>query len=116
MYFGPPVTGVNGAERKNYAWGVFYFRRDISLELSHGCSVGSVATDQNRASSLSSEEGVAAAAAAAAASGGAGQANNNTHALTTGNSLESNSSSVSATTAAALRNQASYPSSPRADR
>ena len=29
MYFGPPVTGVNGAERKNYAWGVFYFRRDI---------------------------------------------------------------------------------------
>ena len=29
MYFGPPVTGVNGAERKDYAWGVFYFRRDI---------------------------------------------------------------------------------------
>ena len=29
MYFGPPVTGVNGADRKEYAWGVFYFRRDI---------------------------------------------------------------------------------------
>ena len=29
MYFGPPVTGVNGAERKDYAWGVFYFRRDV---------------------------------------------------------------------------------------
>ena len=29
MYFGPPVTGVNGAEREEYAWGVFYFRRDI---------------------------------------------------------------------------------------
>ena len=29
MYFGPPVTGVNGAERKEYAWGVFYVRRDI---------------------------------------------------------------------------------------
>ena len=29
MYFGPPVTGINGAERKDYAWGVFYFRRDV---------------------------------------------------------------------------------------
>ena len=29
MYFGPPVTGVNGVERENYAWGIFYFRRDI---------------------------------------------------------------------------------------
>lgn len=29
MYFGPPVTGVNGVERQNVAWGVFYFRRDI---------------------------------------------------------------------------------------
>ena len=29
MYFGPPVTGVNGVEREKYAWGVFYFRRDI---------------------------------------------------------------------------------------
>jgi len=29
MYFGPPVTGINGAERSDYAWGVFYFRRDI---------------------------------------------------------------------------------------
>ena len=29
MYFGPPVTGDNGADRLQYAWGVFYFRRDI---------------------------------------------------------------------------------------
>ena len=29
MYFGPPVTGINGAERKDFAWGVFYFRRDV---------------------------------------------------------------------------------------
>ena len=29
MYFGPPVTGINGAERKEYAWGIFYFRRDV---------------------------------------------------------------------------------------
>jgi hypothetical protein len=29
MYFGPPVTGINGPERSELAWGVFYFRRDI---------------------------------------------------------------------------------------
>jgi len=90
------------------------FRREVSLELSHGCSVGSMATDQNRASSLSSEEGAAAAAAAAAAGGVTGGPT--AGGLTSGNSLESNSSSVSATTGAHLRNQSSYPSSPRAER
>ena len=92
----------------------FFSRREVSLELSHGCSVGSMATDQNRASSLSSEEGAAAAAAAAAASGVTGGPT--AGGLTSGNSLESNSSSVSATTGAHLRNQSSYPSSPRAER
>ena len=29
MYFGPPVTGLNGNDRKDYGWAVFYFRRDI---------------------------------------------------------------------------------------
>ena len=29
MYFGPPVSGINDPIRQNYAWGVFYFRRDI---------------------------------------------------------------------------------------
>ena len=29
MYFGPPVTGNNDPVRQQYAWGVFYFRRDI---------------------------------------------------------------------------------------
>lgn len=29
VYFDPPVSGVNDIVRKNYAWGVFYFRRDI---------------------------------------------------------------------------------------
>ena len=29
MYFGPPVTGINDPVREQYAWGVFYFRRDI---------------------------------------------------------------------------------------
>ena len=81
-----------------------FYRREVSLELSHGCSVGSMATDQNRASSLSSEEGA-----------GAGGKGPNTTGLTSGNSLESNSSSVSANNAG-LRNQSSYPSSPRAER
>ena len=34
MYFGPPVKGANGPERP-YAWGVFYFRRDIKLTSEH---------------------------------------------------------------------------------
>ena len=29
MYFGPPVSGINDPVRKDFAWGVFYFRRDI---------------------------------------------------------------------------------------
>ena len=29
MYFGPPVTGINDEDKKNLAWAVFYFRRDI---------------------------------------------------------------------------------------
>ena len=29
MYFGPPVTGNNDPVRQQFAWGVFYFRRDI---------------------------------------------------------------------------------------
>ena len=33
------------------------FRREVSLELSHGCSAASLALEPNRASSLSSEEG-----------------------------------------------------------
>lgn len=31
MYFGPPVTGINNEERSKFAWGVFYFRRDIKV-------------------------------------------------------------------------------------
>ena len=31
MYFGPPVTGNNPEARKEFAWGVFYFRRDIKV-------------------------------------------------------------------------------------
>ena len=31
MYFGPPVTGTNDPVRQQYAWGVFYFRRDIKM-------------------------------------------------------------------------------------
>ena len=31
MYFGPPVTGQNNEERSKFAWGVFYFRRDIKV-------------------------------------------------------------------------------------
>ena len=69
-------------------------RREVSLELSHGCSVGSLAMansiEQNRASSLSSEE-----ATEATASGGQPQ-------LANSNSLESK--------------ERSYPSSPRAER
>ena len=29
LYFGPPVTGNNDPVRKDYAWAVLYFRRDI---------------------------------------------------------------------------------------
>jgi hypothetical protein len=31
MYFGPPVTGINVAERSHYGNAVFYFRRDIKM-------------------------------------------------------------------------------------
>ena len=31
MYFGPPVTGSNNAEKSELAWGVFYFRRDVKV-------------------------------------------------------------------------------------
>lgn len=64
-------------------------RRDVSLELSHGYSVASVASEQNRASSLSSEEGG--------------------HQQPQQNSLE-----VAAT--GGPKSQSSYPSSPRAER
>jgi hypothetical protein len=29
MYFGPPVSGVNGPEMSQFGFGVLYFRRDI---------------------------------------------------------------------------------------
>jgi hypothetical protein len=29
MYFGPPVIGKNNKEKLKFAWGIFYFRRDI---------------------------------------------------------------------------------------
>ena len=31
VYFGPPVTGNNDPVRSQYAWAVFYFRRDIKV-------------------------------------------------------------------------------------
>lgn len=77
----------------------FQFRREVSLELSHGCSVGSLAMansiEQNRASSLSSEEGVATSG--------------------TGPHL-ANSNSLESTGGPQRSSQSSYPSSPRAER
>ena len=79
----------------------FQCRRDVSLELSHGCSVGSLAMansiEQNRASSLSSDDGVA-------TSGG------------TGGPHLANSNSLESTGGPQRSSQSSYPSSPRAER
>ena len=69
-----------------------FSRRDVSLELSHANTL-----DQNRASSLSSEEG----------------GNNLNQPPPPTSSLESSSST---TTGQQVRNQCSYPSSPRAER
>ncbi len=98
-----------------------HFRRDVSLELSHGYSVGSVpaaagsapgaahgvgghggvgAHDQNRASSLSSEEGGQAAGGQLLAHTHSNPTVNAAHGMDPGNAMT----------------QLSYPSSPRAER